>query len=95
MAEEKGIKETKEAAVAVLKIAGVVADVLKDGAQLKDFETVYQKLTQDEAFKAAVKAGYEGIGEVSAELKDLSILEGVELVSALTPDVLEVVGKLK
>lgn len=76
-----GIKETKEAVVGVNEVALYFAKALSDGAQFKDFTEFYEKLTKDEDFKAKMAAAWENRQQIPAELKDVDLKEGIELVN--------------
>lgn len=93
--EQVGIKETKEAMIGLLKLSAVMAEVLKDGAQLTDAVALFAKFQGDEKFKAALMAAQENVAAVPAELKDLSIMEGVELIQAAFPEIMEILKAMK
>jgi len=84
---ELGVKETKEAILAMVVLGKFVADRLKDGAQLDDALALGSKLIGDAEFKNVVMAGIEGIDKVPAEIKDLTIVEALEL-AQLLPQIL-------
>lgn len=75
-----GIKETKEALIGINEVGIFIASRVKDGLGLDDAEAAFQKMIGDPEFKAKFVAAYEGAGAIPAEIKDLSILESVELV---------------
>lgn len=87
MAEVKGIQETKEAILALVVLGKFVADRLKDGIGMDDAMALGQKLL-DESFKAKVMAGINGADQVPAEIKDISMVEMLEL-AKLIPDILK------
>lgn len=74
-----GIKEAKEALVGVNELAICLAERLKDGVGVDDMVALFMKLQSDDEFKAKLAAAADGIGAVPAELKDLSLAEGMEL----------------
>lgn len=76
---KEGIKETKEALIAVNEVSICLAEKFKDGVQATDFTEFYAKVTADEDFKAKVKAGYDNYKAIPAEVKDLDSGEGMEL----------------
>lgn len=88
MAEVKGIKETKEAILALVVLGKVVAGLAKDGLKLDDAVALGAKFASDEAFKKAVLDGVNGIDQVPEEIKDLSLAEGLELAGVI-PQILE------
>jgi hypothetical protein len=73
------IKETKELLKGILAVAKVSAEIFKDGVQAQDLVDGYLKLAGDPVKKAELEAAIAGISGVSAEVKDLSLAEGVEL----------------
>lgn len=90
-----GVKETKEALVAALKIAPILVKQFQDGAQLSDVSELYAKIWADEGMKVAVMAAYEGYDQIPEEVKDLDAAEVVELLSSALPEVLALVKALK
>lgn len=87
---EHGIKETKEAAIAVLRLSGLIAGKLKDGFQVQDLVDVVTAAVSD----PVLKAGLEGVSKVPAEAKDLQGHEWGELLGALTPEVVSLITAL-
>jgi hypothetical protein len=88
----QGIKETKEALLALVLLGAFVAERAKDGLDLSDAVAVAQKLAGDPEFMAKVKAGIDGIGAVPAEIKDLTFAEILELAGVL-PELLSAFKK--
>lgn len=80
--QEVGIKETKEAVVALLQLGKFVADRLKDGAGWDDAVALGAKL-MDQSFRDMLTAAVDGIDQVPAELKAITLSEGVELIEAI------------
>lgn len=74
-----GIKETKEVLVVGFAVAKILAEQVKDGVQGKDALALLQTLLTDTAFQAKVQNAIVGIQNVPAEMKDISIFEGLEL----------------
>lgn len=97
MAEEKlGIKETKEALHGILVLGAFVASRAKDGLKADDGLALVQKLmSDDEEFKKALSDAVDGIGQVPAEVKDLDVQEGLDLIIGAAPDILKIVDALK
>jgi len=81
MAEKVGIKECKEALIGINELAVVLASVFKDGAQIGDAAVLWAKLQADPEVSAKLVAAYQGVSLIPAEVKDLDLGEGVELVS--------------
>jgi hypothetical protein len=90
-----GIKETTEALVGVNEVALVVAERLKDGVQLSDFEAFYSKFTMDTAFKAKLQAAYENYQAIPAEVSDLDLFEGISLVQVQVSYVPRLIAAMK
>jgi hypothetical protein len=92
---ETGIKETKEAGVALIKIAGLIVPHLKDGFQAgKDLPAIFGEWMSDAEFQAELKAGVDGIHLVPEEIKGITVAEGLALAGALYPEVIELIEKL-
>ena len=81
------IKETKEVLKAVLVLAKVSAEILKDGVQVQDLVDGYIKLAGDPVKKAALEAALANIGAVPAEVKDISLGEAVELLVVVAQEI--------
>lgn len=81
MAELKGIKETKEAFVAMGVLAVVARKAFRDaGGDVGKFATgVGMALISNPEAMAVVKEGFNGAGEIAGEVKDLSLSELLEL----------------
>ena len=75
----QGIKETKEMLVGVNEVSIFLISLFKDGLDLEDFSDIWNKLTCDEDFKKKIENAYEGCTKIPAEIKDLSVEEGMEL----------------
>lgn len=95
MAEEKGIKETKEAVVGLLKLTAVLAKLFKDGVQATDAAALLAEYQSNPELKSALEEAYKGVQEIPAEVKDLHIAEGVELAMAAMKEIPAVVAALK
>lgn len=93
--EKKGIKETKEVLVASNALAILIIKKLNDGIQVQDGIEIAQALFSDGEIKAAVQAAADKIGEVSGELKDLDMNEGIELAMYQAMQVPKIVEALK
>lgn len=75
-----GIKETKEAVIGLNEIALVLANRFKDGVQITDFTVMWDKLQNDAEFKAKLEAAWNNYKLIPAEVKDIDLSEGGELV---------------
>lgn len=74
-----GIKETKEILIAGNEVGVLAVTRLKDGFQFDDFAAFYTAFVNDPEFKAKLQAGWENMGDVPAEIKDIDLVEGGEL----------------
>jgi urease gamma subunit len=86
-----GVKETKEAILALVIIGKFVADKAKDGLDFSDAMALGQKL-MDEQFKSKVMAGVHGMELIPAEIKDMKMAELFELAQVI-PEVLAEIQK--
>lgn len=77
------VKESKEAVVALLALGKVVAGLAKDGIDLGDAVALGSKIVSDEAFRAKLVAGVQGLDKIAPELKDLAASEALELLGAI------------
>ena len=87
MTGQYGVKETKEALLALAVLGAFVAKRLKDGVQLDDATALVAKLTGDTEFKAKLTAGIEGIDQVPKELGELD-LEDIIALLTVVPEML-------
>lgn len=88
---EMGVKETKEAIMALVILGKFVAERAKDGLDFSDAMALGQKLL-DEEFKAKVMLGVEGMEKIPDEMKDLKLAEVFELAQVI-PDILAILQK--
>lgn len=86
MADEKGIKETQEMFDAVFAYVIAVMEAGKDGYDITDAV----KVAANPELLAKGKIAFEGIKEVSSEMKNLSPIEGKILLSQIA----EGIGKI-
>ena len=94
MSEEHGVKETKEALLALAALGGYIAVLVKDGVDLGDAVALAEKLATDDEFVGKLKAGVEGIDMIDDELSALDVDDVVDLVSIL-PALFEEIRKVK
>ena len=95
MSEVAGVKETKECLLGLLKITSLMALAFKDGIQAQDITVVLTKIIEDEKLKEALMLAYNGIDKVPSEVKDISLVEGLELITAAIPELLKIVSNMK
>jgi urease gamma subunit len=81
-----GIKETKEAVVAVAMLTAFVMEAGKDGYGLDDAIEFAKKLVLDPKFKEVLKAANAGKEHIASELADVGFAEGVELLMVVLPE---------
>ena len=93
--EAHGIKETKEALVGVNELAIVIAKHLKDGAQASDIMAVVDEFKTNPELMAKLEAARDNIAAVPEEIKDISWLEGGELVVTQVSYVPKLIEALK
>lgn len=75
-----GIKETNEILIAANEVGLLAVKRLKDGFGFDDFQAFYAAFVNDAEFKAKLQAGWENMGEVPTEIKDIDFAEGGQLV---------------
>ncbi len=75
-----GIKETKEALVAVNEISLHIVSRIKQGI-VSDVLGLLSDLQNDVEFKAKLQAGFDNVTAVPSEVADISVAEGLELVA--------------
>ena len=93
--EKVGIKETKEVLEGINTIAEEIISVAKDGIQIKDAAQIVEDLITKPEFKQKLVNMVEGINKVPAELKDLDLMEGVDLIKFEYDGVKRVLEALK
>lgn len=87
MAEQHGIKETKEVLQALFAVTKVCAEIFKDGFQVQDLIDGFSKLNGDAEKKALLEAALKDVKAVPEEVKDISLAEGVELLVLVAQEV--------
>lgn len=93
--EKLGIKETKEVLDGLNTVAEEIISVAKDGIQVKDAAQIVEDLITKPEFKAKLVAAVDNIKGVPAEIKDLDLVEGVELVKFEYDGVERIIKALK
>lgn len=73
------VKEVKELLIGLNEISLLLLSVFKDGVQAQDIAVILKKVEENPELCEKLKAAYNGIDQIAAELKDLSLAEGVEL----------------
>ena len=90
-----GNKEAKELVIGLLKLSKLLAEEFKDGVQVADFAAIMVKLQANPALKQAILDAYEGIELVPAEVKDLDLQEGLDILVAAIPEIMALIGAVK
>lgn len=75
-----GIQETKELLIGVNELAVCLIQHFKDGIQLTDVMAIVDDFKTNPALLASIMAAKDKVDQVPAEIKDLTLVEGVELV---------------
>ena len=84
MVEQIGIKDAKEAVVAVISVAATLIKCAKNGIQAEDAKVIFDRLfvnNQD------ILQAIEGVSNIPKELSDISFSEGVELIQAVYKEI--------
>ena len=92
----EGIKEVKDILLAMNATALFMAMRLKDGVGFDDAAAFIPHVTSDEEFKKLIGDAYENYAKIPAEIKDVDIGEGLELLNvelAFVPKLLETLKK--
>lgn len=96
MADEKqGIKELKEAIQGVMKLAAVMGELLRDGAQASDAIALAGRMMTDPAFRAALDAAYQGAHRIPAEAADLDLFESIEIAKIIVGEIPAVLASFR
>lgn len=91
----EGIKETKEAVVGVINLGAILVKELKDGFQVADLVAILNDIQNDPIKKAKLEAALADIQKVPAEIKDITMAEGIELAAAVIAELPGLLGSLK
>lgn len=76
---ELTIKETKEVLVALNKLVVKLAPIVIDGLTVSDVVAAFNAINNDPVAKAEFEAALADIKAVPAEIKDVNLVEGLEL----------------
>lgn len=90
-----GIKETKEFVVGVNEVGVEICKVAKDGLQVSDAASLYIAIQSSPELQAKLVAAFQGAQAIPAEVKDLDLVEGVELVTVQVSYVPKYIDALK
>lgn len=72
-------KETKEFVVGLIKIAGLMASVFKDGVQAADFAVVMAKVESSPELKQALLDAYNGADKIPSEIPAMKLADFIDL----------------
>ncbi len=89
------INETKDVLNALNKLSLEMIKVFKDGAQMQDIAAVLNMIATNEDLKVALYAAYKDISSVPSELKDIDVMEAIELAQIQLSFVPQIVASLK
>jgi len=92
----EGIKEIKDVLLAMNATALFMASRLKDGIGFDDGAAFIAHITSDSEYKRLMAEAYDKYALIPAELKDVDIGEGLELVNVeleFIPNLLDVLKK--
>lgn len=92
---ECSVKETKELVVGLLAISALLAKEFKDGVQVADFADIIAKVSANEELKAKIVGAYSGVEKVPSEVKDATVAEVIEILSAALPELLKIIEAVK
>lgn len=92
---EHGVKESKELLTGAFAITELLIERFSDGVGVDDAVAIFDKLQNDEEFKAKISEAYEGYEKLGDEIKDIDIEEGFELVAHVMPLVLGLINNIK
>lgn len=93
--EKLGIKETKEVLEAGHAVTLEIVKLTKDGIQVTDAITLATDLLMNPAFKEKIVAAIENIKQVPAEIKDLDVMEIVEITKYEFENIPKIIEALK
>lgn len=93
--EQVGIKETKLLLESAMKVGLIFVPVLKDGVQITDVVQLYNQVQSHPELLSALGELQKHIGEIPAEIKDLSMAEGIELAVDAASFVPQILAALK
>ena len=89
------IKETKELVIGLMKLSGLLASHLKDGAQVADIAGIMAEVKSKPELELALVEAIKDVQKAKDEIKELSALEVVELIQAVISELPALVAALK
>ena len=88
-------KETKELVVGFLKLAGLMAESFKDGVQVADLATIFQKIQADPMLSKAIQDAYSDVEKIPAEIKEMGLAEAAEILVVALPEIVALLKAVK
>ncbi len=95
MENQIGVKDTKEAIIGSLKLATLLAASFKDGVQATDIAVIFAKIQGDTVLQSALMEAYNGAGNIGAEMKDISLSEGLSMLPEVIEEFKNLINALK
>jgi hypothetical protein len=89
------MKQSKELVVGFIALSALLAESFKDGVQVADLAAIFAKIQADQELQAKLIAAYQDIELVKEELKDVSAVEVVEVLSAALPEIMKLLQAVK
>jgi len=89
-----GSKETGEAAVGALAVAGLMVERFKDGVQFSDFTAMWKAWSEDPVFQQKLTIAYKGYKFIPDEVSELDIDDLFDLLVVLLPEIKNLIQKL-
>ena len=94
--EKLGIKETKEVLIALNEIGLVVYPIVKDGVQVyDDMKALIEAILSNSDFRQAIADAVDKVMDVPAEISDIDLQEGIELIGTQLEYLKKLVDVLK
>jgi hypothetical protein len=89
------MKQSKELVVGFIALSALLAESFKDGVQVADLAAIFAKIQGDQELQAKLVAAYQDIELVKEEIKDVSAVEVVEVLSAALPEIMKLLQAVK
>lgn len=83
-------KETVEVLKCLIKIAAIMAEQFKDGAQATDLVPIIAKMAQD-PMRSMLLEAYNGADKIPSEIKEASVIEDIQMIAALWPEISDLI----
>lgn len=86
-------KETIEVLKCLIKIAALMGEQFKDGMQATDLVPIIAKMSQD-PMRSMLLEAYNGADKIPSEIKEASIVEDIQMIAALWPELQDLIKSL-